>query len=198
MRNFSNTKLWCHFSLDSGKQFTNKEIRSSQPAEIPNFRELVKTVARIANHNPDYSLFFRGQMSDYELDSGASSFYPTIFRSPGRPLTMKKLDERYRRLDNCYCDLLAKLDDLEIDNINKLKKFPELSWSILQHYEVCETPLLNFTHSLRVAASFALNDATDSANIFVFAFPHPNGTITYSTEEELLNVRLLSELPRFC
>jgi hypothetical protein len=195
LRNFGNTKLWCHLSLASGKQFTNKEIRESTPAKIPDFRELVKAVAKIANHNPDYSLFFRGQARDYKLNSGSSSFYPTIFRSPGRSLAKKELEERYRKLENCSSDLLTKLDGLEIDNIKKLKKFPELPWSILQHYEVCGTPLLDFTHSLRVAASFALNDASDSANIFVFAFPYPNGTISYSTEEELLNVRLLSACP---
>ncbi|MCE8027692.1 FRG domain-containing protein [Halomonas daqingensis] len=195
MRNFGNIKLWCHLSLDSGDRYTNKEIRESAPAKIPNFRELVKSVARIANHNPDYSLFFRGQARDYKLNSGASSFYPTILRSPGRSLTTKELEERYKRLDTCASQLLSKLEELDIDNINKLKKFPELTWSILQHYEVCETPLLDFTHSLRVAASFTLNDASDSAYIFVFAFPYPNGTVSYSTEEELLNVRLLSACP---
>ena len=195
LRNFGNANFWCHLSLDGGRQFTNKEIRESAPIRIPDFRELVKAVARIANHNPDYSLFFRGQARDFKLSSGASSFYSTIFRSPGNSLTTKVLEERYKTLDACAGQLLAKLDGLGIDNIHKLKKFPELSWSILQHYEVCGTPLLDFTHSLRVAASFALVDAEDSAYIFVFAFPYPNGTISYSTEEELLNVRLLSACP---
>ena len=200
MRGFGNTKLWCHLSLDSEKQFTNKEIRESTPAKIKNFRELVQAVAKIANHNPDYSLFYRGQEIDYKLNSGASSFYPTIFRSPGQSLSIKELEGRYEYLDNYTRELLSKLDDLNIHNIKKLKKFPELPWSILQHYEVCGTPLLDFTHSLRVAASFAfdssaINYTNDSAYIFVFAFPYPNGTISYSTEEELLNVRLLSASP---
>ncbi|MDZ7661393.1 FRG domain-containing protein [Thiohalophilus sp.] len=195
MRNLGNTKLWCHLSFVSGVQFTNKEIRESIPAKIFSFRELVQAVAKIANHNPDYSLFFRGQLKDYKLNSGSSSFYPTLFRSPGRSLSTRELEERYNKLEKCTNDLLIKLDELDIDSINKLKKFPELPWSILQHYEVCQTPLLDFTHSLRVAASFALNDAVDTANIFVFAFPYPNGTISYSTEEELLNVRLLSACP---
>lgn len=195
MRGLGNSKLWCHLSLDSGELFTSKEIRESIPTIIPNFRELVKAIARIANHNPDYSLFFRGQARDFKLNSGASSFYPTILRAPGSSLTSKVLEERYKTLDACTSQLLTKLGDLDIDNINKLKKFPELAWSILQHYEVCRTPLLDFTHSLRVAASFALNNVADSAYVFVFAFPYPNGTISYSTEEELLNVRLLSACP---
>lgn len=195
MRNFGSTKLWCHLSLDTGEQFTNKEIRESNPLKIRDFRGLVQTVAKIANHNPDYSLFFRGQSKDYKLSSGSSSFYPTIFRSPGKPLRVSELEERYEILNKCSDELISKLELLEIDNINKLKKFRELPWSILQHYEVCGTPLLDFTHSLRVAASFALNDAKDNACVFVFAFPYPNGTISYSTEEELLNVRLLSACP---
>ena len=200
MRSFGNSKLWCHLSLDSGDQFTNKEIRESKPARINNFRELVQAVAKIANHNPDYSMFFRGQQRDYKINSGASSFYPTIFRSPSQSLSMKELEDRYKKLDGYSSKLLSKLDDLSIDNVKKLKKFPELTWSILQHYEVCGTPLLDFTHSLRVAASFALdshslNDTNDSAFIFAFGFPYPNGTISYFTEEELLNVRLLSASP---
>lgn len=195
MRNFGSTKLWCHLSLDSGEQFTNKDIRESDPVKISSFRDLVKAVARIANHNPDYSLFFRGQGKDYKLSSGASSFYPTILRSPGRSLSNKELQERYETLDLCSTELIDRLASLQIENLNKLKKFPELIWSILQHYEVCPTPLVDFTHSLRVASSFALNDVNDAAYIFVFAFPYPNGTISYFTEEELLNVRLLSACP---
>ncbi len=195
MRNFGNTKLWCHLSLDTGEKFTNKDIREKPPVKINNFRELVQSVAKIANHNPDYSLFYRGQSKDYKLSSGSSSFYPTIFRIKDKSLTVKELAERYKTLSTCSEKLILRLEKLEIDNISKLKKFPELSWSILQHYEVCGTPLIDLTHSLRVAASFALNDAKEKAYIFIFAFPYPNGTISYSTEEELLNVRLLSACP---
>ena len=195
MRNFGNTKLWCHLSLDSGKRYTNKDIRKISPVKISTFRELVQSVARIANHNPDYSLFFRGQSKDYKLNSGSSSFYPTIFRSPGRSLQISELTNRYHLLEKCSNELIIELEKLKIDNINKLRKFPELAWSILQHYEVCGTPLLDLTHSLRVAASFALNNAKSNAYIFIFALPYPNGTISYFTEEELLNVRLLSACP---
>jgi len=195
VRNFGSTKLWCHLSLDTGDRFTNKDIRESDPVLISTFRELVQSVARIANHNPDYSLFYRGQIKDYKLSSGSSSFYPTIFRSPGKSLSTKELTERYELLKECSDQLISRLDSLKIDNISKLKKFQELPWSILQHYEVCGTPLIDLTHSLRVAASFALNEAKDKAYIFIFALPYPNGTISYSTEEELLNVRLLSACP---
>ena len=195
MRGFYNNKMWCHLSSESGERYTNRQIRQSEPTKAASFWGLVPFVARIANHNPDFGLFFRGQANDFKLKSGLSSFYPTIFRNSGQRLSEGSLKKRFDKLDHCSKLLLTKLDSLKIDGIVKLKKFPELQWSILQHYGVCDTPLLDLTHSLRVAASFALNAASEKAYVFVFALPYPQGTITYSTEDELLNIRLLSASP---
>ena len=60
MRSFGSTKLWTHLSLASNEGTTNKEVREEVPARINTFRELVRAIARIANHNPDYTLFFEG------------------------------------------------------------------------------------------------------------------------------------------
>ncbi|WP_290580213.1 FRG domain-containing protein [Ketobacter sp.] len=155
----------------------------------------MKVVAKISNHNPDHSLFYRGQPRDYTINTGATSVYPTIYRSPGRSLTIRELRNRYDVLEACSSQLMEKLQTLKIENSRKLYKFPELIWSILQHYEVCATPLLDVTHSLRVASSFALNNASNDALILIFGFPYPNGTISYYAEQELLNIRLLSTCP---
>ncbi|QFU75924.1 FRG domain-containing protein [Halioglobus maricola] len=195
MRSLSNQRVWSHLSIVSNEKSTNREIRESEPLRVNTFRELVPVVARIANHNPDYTLFFRGQPKDYLLSSGLSSIYPSIFRSPGKSLRIDELSRRFQKLDACSQMLLSKLDKANIEGIEKLKKFPELLWSILQHYEVCDTPLIDLTHSLRVAASFALEKCDSEGYLFAFALPHPQGTITYSTEDELLNVRLLSASP---
>lgn len=195
MRGFGNTKLWCHMSMVSGGRFTNKEIRLGNPLRLKTYRELVPVIAKIANHNPDFSLFFRGQIKESKLKSGSLSFYPTIFRKPGGTLSGKELSERYEILDKCSDELVVQLESAKIEGIEKIKKFPEIQWSILQHYGVCATPLLDVTQSLRVAVSFTFMSAGKKVYIFVFAFPHPQGTITYSTEDELLNVRLLSSCP---
>ena len=187
--------MWSHLSIDSGERHTNKEIRGSKPLTVKKFRDLVPTVARIANHNPDYTIFFRGQSKDYVTGRGASSIYPTIFRSPGKSLRNEELRKRFLLLKECSRQLIEELEVQKVEDIDRLKKFPELQWSILQHYEVCGTPLVDLTHSLRVAASFGLNGGNSSAVVLAFALPHPQGTITYSTEDELLNVRLLSASP---
>lgn len=195
MRGLGSRKFWCHLSASSNKRYTNKEIRDSSAISIKTFPELVGLVARIANHNPDYALFFRGQPKDYKIKNGQSSCYPTIFRSAGKSLSDFELSENFRLLSWCSKELLTQLQLLKVDSMDKLRKFPELRWSILQHYGVCNTPLLDVTHSLRVAASFALLESGSDPHILVLALPYPNGTISYSTEEELQNIRLLSASP---
>ncbi len=196
MRSLGNTKLWCHLSIKDGERYSNAEIRRSRPLLVTSFEKLVPMVARIANHNPEFSILYRGQAKDYITRSGMSSIYPTIYRKPGASLRSSTLKKRFDKLDSLSRSLVAELEKLDVDRVDRIRKFPELQWSILQHYEVCPTPLLDLTHSLRVAASFALNAASSGRTILaVLAVPHPQGTITYSTEDELLNVRLLSACP---
>jgi len=70
-----------------------------------------------------------------------------------------------------------------------------LRWAILQHYEVCPTPLLDITHSLRIAASFASLDMPDKAYVFVLGVPNLSGAVTASAESGLQIIRLSSVCP---
>jgi hypothetical protein len=193
-----NTKLWSHTSHTSGDRYFSKEILTNRAMTVRSYPNLVRRVAELSYYNPEHILFFRGQPRCYYKLSSVGrvpSFYPSIYRSPGRSLSDTELSERFTRLDR-YCEhLLSQFKAAGISGHEKLAKFPELVWAILQHYEVCLTPLLDVTHSLRVAASFALTEKTKSGYVFVFGFPHPNGSITYSVEQELMNIRLLSICP---
>ncbi|WP_165041246.1 hypothetical protein [Dysgonomonas sp. ZJ709] len=58
------------------------------------------------------------------------------------------------------------------------------------------TPLLDFTHSLRVACSFAMIDNnTDKAYISAFGLPYLTNRISVNSEHDTINVRLLSICP---
>jgi hypothetical protein len=76
-----------------------------------------------------------------------------------------------------------------------VKRHQIVRWSILQHYEVCPTPLLDVTHSLRIAASFACDRADNEAFILVLGVPNVSGAITASAESGLQIVRLSSVCP---
>jgi hypothetical protein len=52
----------------------------------------------------------------------------------------------------------------------------------LQHYEVCQTPLLDLTDSLEVALTFAVSNANDDAYLYVFGLPHQTGPISISID----------------
>lgn len=188
-------KLWSHLSMNTNEKYNNKDIRSSAALEVRKYEDLVKYMAQIAFHNPEYSLFFRGQDGDYSDKSGNSSLYPSIFRAsnPGQFVLHKKdLAARLERLEEGEKLLL---EEFNLYGKHKLSKFKEMAWAILQHYEVCDTPLLDITSSLHVACSFAMHGNKDGGYLFVLGVPHVNGSISYFTDIEMLNIRLLGICP---
>lgn len=170
------------------------KISSSTALCISSFRDLVEIVAKFAYHNKDYLLFFRGQSKDYLNKGGNSTFYPTIYR--GDYISHRELRYRFDILDGCSKALAQVFEDKKIDGYKDVKRRKLIQWSILQHYEVCSTPLLDFTHSLRVACSFAyLNNHTEDAYVFMFGFPYLTNRISLNSEHDVVNIRLLSICP---
>lgn len=195
MRQPMKPRLWCHLTEEPKQRLPVPDIRASKAKTVRSYPELVQAVAKLAFHNPEYALFYRGQGSEHFNSQQQSSCYPTLYRSAsnGR-LKDRELQQRREQLEHYQHALAAAFRQQRLPGYDKLEKFPELAWSVLQHYEVCPTPLLDVTHSLRVAASFATDKDRDGI-VYVYALPHPSGTLTYSAEEELLMVRLLGICP---
>lgn len=185
-------KIWSHLSIDQMVKNTNREVRISKPKIVKSFRELVGLIAKISYHNPHFSIFYRGQNKDYARKGGLSRVYPSSFRRQPDNSTLEEITERLKKAEELF---LKKSKSFFSHGYDKLVKYRELRWAILQHYEVCPTPLLDITHSLKAASSFALNNATDEGVLLVFGFPYPYGSISYLVEEELLIVKLLSICP---
>ena len=170
------------------------KISSSQPLDVSSFRELVEIAAEFAFENKDFLLFFRGQSKNYMNKGYKSTFYPTIYR--GDYVSRRELKYRFDTLEDCAKLLSQSFEHRRIDGYKDVKRRKLIQWSILQHYEVCQTPPLDFTHSLRVACSFAyLNNISGSAYVFMFGFPYLTNRISLNSEHDLVNVRLLSICP---
>lgn len=138
-------------------------------------------------------MFFRGQSDDYKNQKGSSTFFPSIYR--GR-LKNDEVKLRFERLRHASGILVESFKRKKLDGYIDIIRKKHIPWSILQHYEVCETPLLDFTHSLRVACSFAqLRQDTDCGYIYVFALPYITNRISINSEHHIVNVRLLSICP---
>jgi len=188
--------IWSHESADSKTKQYVSEIRQSLPKPVRSFRALVKEIAKISFNNPDLAIFYRGQKREHFVTRSYTSAYPSILRNlKGRRPSRLFLSQRYEILYKADELLLNVFESKEWDGESVITKFPEVSWAILQHYEICDTPLLDVTSSLRVACSIALRHNRNEGIVYAFGFPHTNGSISYYADEELINLRLLSICP---
>lgn len=161
---------------------------------VGTFRELVEQTAKLSFKNKDHLLFYRGQGSDYKTKAGSSTFYPSIYR--GDYLPQRELINRFDILEGASKALTDLFTVNKIEGHSELRRRKYIQWSILQHYEVCGTPLLDFTHSLRVACSFAtLDNSNKHAYVYVFGLPYLTNRISINSEHDLVNIRLLSICP---
>lgn len=191
-------KIWTF--IDGGSKTvasTCTAVRSSSGFEVRNFMDLATKVAELQYQNRDYVLLFRGQSGDFRNSSNYTSLKSTLMRASKstKVPTAAALATRFEKLERAESELVNQYDLEDFPGKSRLKRQKILRWSILQHYEVCQTPLLDVTHSLRIAASFASKDAKDEAFLFVLGVPHISGAITASAEAGLQIVRLSSVCP---
>lgn len=172
------------------------KVASTEAYPVNSYKELLRISAQLAYCNKDYLLFYRGQNKDYLNSSNRSSFYPSIYRGKTTP---GELRAKFTLLENAGKELAKLFKAGKITGYTDVKNRKLIRWSILQHYMVCDTPLLDFTQSLRVACSFAMLDSADTheeyAYVFMFGFPYLTNRISINSEHDLINIRLLSICP---
>lgn len=162
--------------------------------EVTTFRGVVEHVARLAYANPDELLFFRGQDRDYQSKAGGTTLYPAIYRSDSLP--NRELRHRFDLLEQGARVLVDRFRTKKIEGHRELRQKRYIQWSILQHYEVVATPLLDLTQSLRVACSFAqLRSKESTCYVYVLGLPYLTNRISFNSEHDIVNVRLLSICP---
>jgi hypothetical protein len=174
------------------------DIRKDKGHFVESYIDLATKIAELQFRNPNYVLLFRGQRSDYLNRSKNTSLKPTLFRpirgqksNPGSG----ELNRRFNTLKNAERELVKKYASAKFIGIDRLKRQRILRWAILQHYEVCPTPLMDVTHSLRIACSFGSGSPYGDAYLFVLAVPHLSGVVTASAEAGVQMIRLASACP---
>ncbi len=167
--------------------------------DISTYEDLMEEIAELSYRNPKAMLFFRGQKKDYRIKT-RFNLKPSIFRTDKKGEELKKvINDRYQDLKFCSNILVEKIINYDFNHNEKLTDgekeeiyyIEELQQSILQHYEVCPTPFLDVTQSIRVACTFAtLDNEEEYSFVFVFALPYISGRISDNSEEYIKNVRL--------
>jgi hypothetical protein len=172
------------------------DLSISQASGFPvnSFRQLVEHVAQLSYLNKDHLLFFRGQGHDHKNKANSSTIYPSIYR--GERVSREQLDLSFSILEASATRLCDVLEKAEVTGFRDVRRRRYIQWSILQHYGVCTTPLLDLTHSLRVACTFSyLASDGSTPYVFVFGLPYTTNRISINSEHDLVNVRLLSICP---
>ena len=197
METIGKQEVW---SLPDGAKKAEKrtctQVRKGRGHQVESFLELATKVAELQFMNRDYVLFFRGQANDHRNIQKNTTLKPTLFRPKvrGNP-SANVLISRFNDLKRAERGLVRLYEQKKFIGVDRLKRHQILRWAILQHYEVCRTPLLDVTHSLRIAASFASGETNGEAFIFVLGVPNLSGAITASAEAGLQIVRLSSVCP---
>ena len=171
----------------------SRGLPKSRPLYVDTFRELVQETAGLAYLNKDHMLFFRGQAEDYTNKAGASTLYPGIYR--GERVPKMQLELSWDILTTAAGRLCDSLKKAGINGHQDVRRRPFIQWSILQHYEVCPTPLLDLTQSLRVACSFAFLSKRARPVVMAVGLPYVTNRISINSEHDVVNVRLLGICP---
>lgn len=200
METLGQSELWSFLDNQREAQRIGNitQVRSDPGHLVSSYLELATKIAELQFRNREHVLMFRGQSGDYLNRNGNTTLKPSLFRSVGggvMPPGGDVLDERFRLLTNAERELVHRYQSAELLGGAQLARRRILRWSIIQHYEVCPTPLLDVTHSLRIAASFASQGESEEAFLFVLAVPNVSGAITASAEAGLQIVRLASVCP---
>ncbi|WP_426436692.1 FRG domain-containing protein [Bradyrhizobium genosp. P] len=195
METIGSQKIWSFFDRRGCQIAKNTAVRQGAGHRVGSYLELATKIAELQFLNRDHVLLFRGQGGDFRNVKRNSSLKPTLFRGMGRNPDRATLVARFAALARAEQILIAEYARAKLLGVERLKRHRILRWSILQHYEVCETPLLDVTHSIRIAASFASLAKTDTAFLYVLGVPNLSGAITASAEAGLQIVRLSSVCP---
>jgi hypothetical protein len=172
---------------------SNQDVRNDHGHFVSSYLDLATKVAELQFLNRDHVLMFRGQGADFLNSKKNSSLKATLFRgAAAENPTESVLRRRFDILGRAE-QILA--DSYAFEGKERVRRYRVVRWSILQHYEVCATPLLDVTQSLRIAASFASTTDSNEAFVFVLGIPNISGAITASAEAGIQVVRLASVCP---
>jgi hypothetical protein len=197
METIGQQKIWSFLDYsDDCKITTNTKVREGAGHKVASYLDLARKIAELQFRNRDHVLMFRGQGGDYRNAKGNTSVKSTLFRPEGKGNPSRKvLEARFDALGRAERALIGRYEAAKFLGLDRIQRHNVLRWSILQHYEVCPTPLLDVTHSIRIAASFASLSEKELVYVYVLGVPNLSGAITASAEAGLQIVRLSSVCP---
>ncbi|ESY88040.1 hypothetical protein X739_05895 [Mesorhizobium sp. LNHC220B00] len=198
MEKIGTQQIWSYFDgVGRSRPASNHKIRAGEGHVVSTYFDLAMKVAELQFLNREHVLLFRGQANDYQSSKGNTMLKASMFRLSGKRLPNEKiLQARFQRLNAAETGLVRLYREAKFRGIDRLARHRTIRWAILQHYDVCRTPLLDVSQSLRISASFASERReTGHAYLYVLGVPNLSGAVTASSESGLQIIRLSSACP---
>lgn len=193
METIGSQQLWSWLDgAEKADTTSNTRVRKDKGCLVENYLDLARKIAELQYRNRDYVLMFRGQATDHKNRQSNTSLRPSMFRSAEHSSNSSDIQFRYDRLRHAEELLVQRYTHMGQERI---RRYQLIRWAILQHYEVCDTPLLDVTSSIRIAASFASLSNSPEAFIYAIGLPNVSGAITASAESSVTILRLSSVCP---
>jgi hypothetical protein len=195
------------FCQKAGGKYSVSEIAQTKPRAVRTYAELRELTAEIGYRNRRFFPLFRAQDQEHyrKTKIGQKGKRTKIIAAFYRPCEGKfKVDtpEKQERLEKMTADKAALMEEINRKNNKLFNKtdfgyFDELAWSLFQHYELRDTPLLDLTQSLHVACSMArYKNKTQKAVLYVLGFEELSSTVSYSYNNHSLLIRLAGVMPK--
>lgn len=185
---------------DALKRHFTDSVARQEAYPVGSYDELMRIVAELSYLNRDNLLFFRGQAKDFRNKAGSTTLYPSLYRK--NLITKARLEYDFALLKEISALLIEETKKYDRRAADEIRRKQYIQWSLIQHYGVFETPLLDITQSLRVACSFAQLEEGGMGSgdgspcyVYILGLPYmPNG-ISINSEQEIVNLRLLGACP---
>jgi hypothetical protein len=175
---------------------------------VQTFASLLERVAFLQLMNKRHVLYFRGMSARYE-----DQLLPSMLR--GTEKAPERITRAFDVLESqtpAWTVLLSR----NHPRPRTIELYPHTVWAVQQHYKdllnqvlnpkreangfwAGESPYLDLSHSPRIAAIFALDQARryeeSRACVHVVALPQTTGSITFDTDQQLQIMRLSALCP---
>ena len=165
--------------------------------EVHEYRELIERIAFLGAMNKRLTLFYRGQTKDWKIMPSISrSSWQSPFAARDKYPLQNHVVDYWRFLNET---LGPKVYDIcrrkGIPRWRGLKMYRDAKFSVIQHYELWPTPLIDITQNLRVACSFALPKCEKEGFLYVLGLPASTHSITFDADQHIVLARLQAVFP---
>jgi hypothetical protein len=162
---------------------------------VSSYQDLMAKVMELAFYNENQVFLFKGRALGARSESDSLALKPSLFHPLKDRLATSRLVRRMLALSDAELKFFDLYKQAGLPGREELARTKLKRWALLEHFKVCRTPLLEVSHSLRVATSLATQTANSTGMVYVLGVPCLDGGTTFVRSGELQMLSMASIYP---